>query len=119
MDKVLEIVHELKQENIGRDGSHEYESACKDFRAAVETLKEGEQEMTDNDYIAEYIKEKHASLLGLDFVVWKIGYAATDFFRQIVDIVKSIPTDQIVTVLEAATGESEPETDEEEEGEQE
>ena len=23
--------------------------------------------MTENDYIAEYIKEKHASLLGFDF----------------------------------------------------
>ena len=26
--------------------------------------------MTDNDYIAEYVKEKHSNLLGLDFVMW-------------------------------------------------
>ena len=27
--------------------------------------------MTDNDYIAEYIKEKHPNILGLDFAIWK------------------------------------------------
>lgn len=43
LDEVLEAIHELEQENIGRDGSCEYESACKDFRAAVMALKGGEQ----------------------------------------------------------------------------
>ena len=43
-DTVLDIIHELEQENIGHDGSHEYESACKDFRAAVEALRGCEQE---------------------------------------------------------------------------
>ena len=43
-DKVLEIIAELKNENIGRDGSDEYTSACQDFRAAVMELKGGEQE---------------------------------------------------------------------------
>ena len=42
LDRVLEIIDGLEQENIGRDGSYEYESACKDFRATVEALKEGE-----------------------------------------------------------------------------
>lgn len=41
--EVMEIIHELEQENIGRDGSCEYESACKDFRAAVEALKGGNE----------------------------------------------------------------------------
>lgn len=27
--------------------------------------------MTENDYIAEYIKEKYSNLLGFDFAVWK------------------------------------------------
>ena len=44
LDKVLEAIHELEQENIGHDGSHEYESACKDFRAAVEALRGGERQ---------------------------------------------------------------------------
>lgn len=29
--------------------------------------------MTENDYIAEYIKEKYPTLLGADFAKWKIG----------------------------------------------
>lgn len=29
--------------------------------------------MTENDYIAEYIKEKHPALLGFDFAMWKFG----------------------------------------------
>ena len=30
---------------------------------------------SENDYIAEYIKEKHPSLLGADYAFWKIGHA--------------------------------------------
>lgn len=42
-DKILEIIHKLDVENMGffPDWSHEYEAACKDFRTAVEALKEG------------------------------------------------------------------------------
>ena len=42
-DKVLEIIYKLDVENMGffPDWSHEYEAACKDFRTAVEALKEG------------------------------------------------------------------------------
>ena len=29
--------------------------------------------MTENDYIAEYIKEKYPQLLGVDFGLWKFG----------------------------------------------
>lgn len=29
--------------------------------------------MTNNDYIAEYVKEKYPNILGIDFVLWKTG----------------------------------------------
>jgi flagellar hook-basal body complex protein FliE len=29
--------------------------------------------MTDNDYIAEYVKERHSGLLGFDFAMWKFA----------------------------------------------
>lgn len=67
--------------------------------------------MTENDYIAEYIKEKHKELLGLDFAIWKIGRTMADWMRNVVDIIKSIPTDQIAKILEAAQDENETETD--------
>lgn len=46
--------------------------------------------MSENDYIAEYIKEKHPGLLGFDFALWKavkkvieIGNAIAEVFRNI------------------------------------
>lgn len=44
INKVLEIIAELKSENIGRDGADEYTVACDDFRAEVMAMKGGEQE---------------------------------------------------------------------------
>ena len=41
--------------------------------------------MTENDYIAEYIKEKDPTLLGLDFVRWKIGRIAFNAGRKIAE----------------------------------
>ena len=41
--------------------------------------------MTENDYIAEYIKEKYPRLLGVDFAFWKmirlIGSAVKDIAK--------------------------------------
>lgn len=45
---------------------------------------------TENDYIAEYIKEKHPSLLGADYALWKIGKAAANFAVQFAEAIKSI-----------------------------
>ena len=39
--------------------------------------------MTENDYIAEYIKEKHPTLLGLDFAFWKMGKMAVNASNRI------------------------------------
>ena len=44
IDRVLEIIDKLDNENMGLpDWSDDYEVACNDFRAEVETLKDGEQ----------------------------------------------------------------------------
>lgn len=40
--------------------------------------------MTENDYIAEYIKEEYPNLLGVDFALWKMGRIAVDIGRKIV-----------------------------------
>ena len=71
--------------------------------------------MTENDYIAEYIKEKHESLLGVDFAVWKVFRIAANLVRQIVDIAKQIPADQMEAFMEATKAAGNPETDEDEE----
>lgn len=39
--------------------------------------------MSENDYIAEYIKLKHPSLLGMDFQLWKMGRAIVELGKDI------------------------------------
>ena len=50
--KVLEIIHKLDNENMGfPDWSHEYETACTDFRTEVIALLKGdENESTTNNF---------------------------------------------------------------------
>lgn len=70
--------------------------------------------MTDNDYIAQYIKEKHPSLLGFDFYIWKMCRVIGNTVGQIGDILKTIPPDELKKIMEDAEDESDPETDKEE-----
>ena len=72
--------------------------------------------MTDNDYIAQYIKEKHPSLLGFDFGIWKVCRVVGDTVRQIGDILKTTPPDELKKIMEDAEDESESESDDEEAG---
>lgn len=46
--------------------------------------------MTENDYIAEYIKERYPTLLGLDFAMWKVGKIAVNAGRKIVEVFNTV-----------------------------
>lgn len=46
--------------------------------------------MKENDYIAEYIKEKYPTLLGLDFRMWKMVIVAVNVSRKIVEAFNSV-----------------------------
>ena len=46
--------------------------------------------MTENDYIAEFIKEKHPELLGLDFTLWKIGRTLSEAMSPIVEALNEV-----------------------------
>lgn len=56
--------------------------------------------MTENDYIAEYIKEKHASLLGFDFAMWKMWHMVKSFIRATADIVKTVIPEDLKKLTE-------------------
>lgn len=63
--------------------------------------------MTENDYIAEYVKEKHPGLLGADYAIWKMGKIAVEFVRSFRDSMKSIKWYEIeekIKKQEAAVG---------------
>lgn len=42
--------------------------------------------MTSNDYIAEYVKERHKNILGIEFALWKVGRICREFAKQISDV---------------------------------
>jgi len=46
--------------------------------------------MTENDYIAEYIKEKYPTLLGFDFVFWKVGKMSINAGRGMVEAFRDV-----------------------------
>lgn len=69
--------------------------------------------MTENDYTAEYIKEKHASLLGADFAMWKTIHVVRNTIRAIADIVKTVDPEKSKKLMEDEDVEAD------EEGEQE
>lgn len=44
----------------------------------------------ENDYIAEYVKEKHPNLLGLDFAMWKIPKVLSNSIKDMANAFKRI-----------------------------
>lgn len=62
--------------------------------------------MTENDYIAEYVKERCPELLNtVDYSMWKLGKAASEFVQTIADSIKAIdwskvPIDDLVKECE-------------------
>lgn len=55
--------------------------------------------MTQNDYIAEYIKEKHPSLLGADFAIWKLGRTFAEAAKNITNSLKRVDWSEITQKL--------------------
>ena len=56
--------------------------------------------MNENDYIAEYIKEKYPKLLGMDYAVWKMGRLLGDAIGKLVDAFRAIDWEQASEYIE-------------------
>ena len=56
--------------------------------------------MNENDYIAEYVKENHPSILGVDFAIWKFKRQIAHFAKSIVDVFRQIPTEELRKMIE-------------------
>lgn len=46
--------------------------------------------MTENDYIAEYVKERHKDILGLDFAIWKTIRAFSEVIKGLSKTITSV-----------------------------
>lgn len=53
--------------------------------------------MTNNDYIAEYIKEKYPTLLGFDFAIWKFGRIMINLAHNLVDVFNEVDMSEVNT----------------------
>lgn len=62
--------------------------------------------MSENDYIAEYIKEKYPRLLGVEFAFWKFGRAIQTMAQEIVDIFKGMTREEREEALREAADEN-------------
>lgn len=61
---------------------------------------------TDNDYIAEYIRERHPSLLGADFALWKLAKMAKEAMEKIADSLKDMDWKEIAEIIEKGEGDN-------------
>lgn len=62
--------------------------------------------MSENDYIAEYIKEKYPRLLGVDFAIWKCGRAIQTMAQDIIEVFKNMTPEEREEALREAADES-------------
>lgn len=63
--------------------------------------------MTENDYIAEYVKEKFPQLLCADFAFWKFGRQISNVASQLADAFKRFDIEQLEEVMEEEGSEEE------------
>ena len=74
---------------------------CRTLDEFIEDSKESEeQEMTDNDYIAEYVKERHSGILGFDFAVWKMARKIIETAKAFGEVFKNIDTEDLQKMME-------------------
>lgn len=62
--------------------------------------------MSENDYIAEYIKEKYPRLLGVEFELWKVGRVIQTIAQNIIDAFNNMTPEEREEALREAADES-------------
>lgn len=56
--------------------------------------------MSENDYIAEYVKTHYPNILGVDFAFWKFIKKFKNFANSLGDIFNNIPKDDLKLLTE-------------------
>lgn len=46
--------------------------------------------MSENDYIAEYVRERFPALLGTEFVLWKMARQVSEVGKSIVETLRQV-----------------------------
>lgn len=65
--------------------------------------------MTENDYIAEYVKEKFPQLLGIDYALWRANRVAIEYIPRIAQTFENVDWSKIVVTKKTEETKSESE----------
>lgn len=62
--------------------------------------------MSENDYIAEYVKEKRPEIIGtIDFVAWKFRKVVSNTVKTVTEAIKRLPVENIANYINDQEGE--------------
>lgn len=56
--------------------------------------------MTENDYIAEYVKERHPGILSLDYAAWRLARAVSEFGVHMREVISRISAKDLNRMME-------------------
>jgi len=51
--------------------------------------------MSENDYIAEYVKERHPGILTFDYAAWKLARSISEFGVAMKDIISKLSAEDL------------------------
>jgi len=60
--------------------------------------------MTENDYIAEYVRERHPGILSIDYAAWRLARAVSEFGIHMREAISRIPARDLQGYLEEDEG---------------
>lgn len=63
--------------------------------------------MTENDYIAEYVKERHPGILSLDYAAWRLARAISEFGVHVREVISRMPAEDLQRMVEQEDEEDE------------
>lgn len=63
--------------------------------------------MTENDYIAEYVREEHPGILGFDYAVWRLTRAISEFGISMREAISRMPAEDLQRMAEQEDEEDE------------
>lgn len=67
--------------------------------------------MTENDYIAEYVKERHPGILSVDYAAWRLARAISEFGISMREVISRMSPEDLQRMMEEEQEDEESEDD--------
>jgi hypothetical protein len=67
--------------------------------------------MTENDYIAEYVRERHPGILSIDYAAWRLDRAISEFGISMREAISRISAGELQRMMEEEQEDEESEDD--------